>query len=218
VPRSAPRSAAISRSASAASTAATPPPPMTTWKREERDSWRLGEGLPRWLRSNVVVCMACVLPVFSLPSGERGGGSWTSAAANDAARMGFDRVQMTQHRVQPFVGDVPMPVHVVREPGESLGEGGRDYIDLGGRVDYGPDGGWQLVHVGDRGIGDQQRRWIAAPRCFGCDSETPTSALLMVGSFEWAQPEMEMLVLLRASLNGCHDASCGCGGCPGNAA
>jgi len=36
------------------------------------------------------------------------------------------------------------------------GEGGGGDADLDGCVDDGADGGWQLVDVGDAGIGDEQ--------------------------------------------------------------
>ena len=63
---------------------------------------------------------------------------------------------MAEHGVEALVGDVPVAVDVVGEPGEPAGEGGGDDVDLGCRVDDRAHRGWELVHVGDRGIGDEQ--------------------------------------------------------------
>ena len=46
-----------------------------------------------------------------------------AAANRRAADVGVDRAHVAQHAVEPLVGDMPMPIDIVRKPGESPGEG-----------------------------------------------------------------------------------------------
>ena len=63
---------------------------------------------------------------------------------------------MAEHGVEALVGEMPESVDVVGEPGQPAWQGGGDDVDLGGCVDDRADRAWQLVDVGDGGIGDEQ--------------------------------------------------------------
>ena len=118
-----------------------------------------------------------------------------AATEGSAVGVHVDRVQVAEHGVEALVGDVPIAVDVVGEPGEPAGERGREHVDLGRRVEDRAHGEWQLVDVGDGGIGDEQEpldrwstvlragvwgcamsvhRWLLAGGCSVGDSSTPS--------------------------------------------